>query len=112
MTTLNTIEIMDVNPWVYYLLIADIVMGVLSIILTIIFDFNTKTACILLVLCAICFIAAILGIHNLTEVPTGRFQIEATFTDDFPFTSVMKEYDVIEQRGDIFLLEPKEREVG
>ena len=68
-----------------------------------------------LVIGTVIFIAAIAlakcSDADIFQVPNGKFKIEATFTDDYPFLSVMEEYNVIEQRGDIFVLEPKERDV-
>lgn len=110
MTVLNTVEIMDVNPWVVRLVICMIVFGISSILWVVFKPFDNGHI-VAFVMAILCGLLAIIGVVVFPEVPTGKFQIEATFTDDFPFTSVMKEYDVIEQRGDIFLLEPKEREV-
>ena len=111
MTVLNTVEIMDINPWVHYLIGAGLVVGVIGIIMMSRSPLYA-TLPMWVTISGIAFmLVALIGIAVFPKVPTGKFQIEATFTDDFPFTSVMKEYEVIEQRGDIFLLEPKERTV-
>lgn len=110
MTTLNTIEIMDVNPWIMRLFIASVVTSAFVLVLAA-FKPNGNSAVAAGILAIILAVATVISLAVLPDIPTGKFQIEATFTDDFPFTSVMKEYEVVEQRGDIFVLEPKEREV-
>ena len=107
MTVLNTIEIMEPHPiGIYLILLAFVCLITCLVICFVRIDWTH------VIITLICFGIGfgVVGLGALIiapEVPTGKFQIEATFTDDFPFTSVMKEYDVIEQRGDIFLLEPK-----
>lgn len=39
--------------------------------------------------------------------PTGRYQYECTIDDSASFNDVMEYYNVIEQRGDIWILEDK-----
>ena len=39
---------------------------------------------------------------------TGRYKYEATIDKDVPFTEVYKKYDVVKQKGDIWVLRDKE----
>ena len=39
---------------------------------------------------------------------TGRYKYEATIDEDVPFTEVYKKYDVVKQKGDIWVLKDKE----
>ena len=39
---------------------------------------------------------------------TGRYKYEATIDEDVPFTEVYEKYDVIKQKGDIWVLKDKE----
>ena len=41
------------------------------------------------------------------DVPTGRYQYECTIDDGASFTDIMNNYIVVEQRGDIWVLEDK-----
>ena len=41
---------------------------------------------------------------------TGRYKYEATIDKDVPFTEVYKKYDVVKQKGDIWVLKDKEVE--
>ena len=39
---------------------------------------------------------------------TGRYKYEVTIDDNVPFTEIYKKYDVVKQKGDIWVLEDKE----
>ena len=39
---------------------------------------------------------------------TGRYKYEATIDENVPFTEVYKKYDVVKQKGDIWVLRDKE----
>jgi hypothetical protein len=41
-------------------------------------------------------------------VPSGKVQHEVIFDEGASFMDVIDKYDIIEQRGDIFVLEEKE----
>ena len=41
---------------------------------------------------------------------TGRYKYEATIDEDVPFTEVYKKYDVVKQKGNIWVLKDKEVE--
>ena len=111
MTVLNTVEIMNPHPAGIAMLAISLIFFVACFLLAL-FAIDCDTAIVVVAVLGIVFAAAGMFTALLApDVPTGKFQIEATFTDDFPFISVMNEYEVIEQRGDIFVLEPKERTV-
>ena len=40
---------------------------------------------------------------------TGRYKYEATIDEDVPFTEVYEKYDVVKQKGDIWVLKDKEK---
>ena len=41
---------------------------------------------------------------------TGQYKYEATIDEDVPFTEVYKKYDVVKQKGDIWVVKDKEEE--
>ena len=43
------------------------------------------------------------------EVPTNRYRYEVTIDESVTITEIYDNYDVIEQRGDIWILEDKEK---
>lgn len=63
----------------------------------------------------LCIIGFILGMVltvitcAFTEpVPTGQYQYEVTINDTVSMTKLYEKYEVVEQRGDIWVLEDKE----
>ena len=117
MTVENMVEIM-VSPAWYGILV--IVFYILAVILALVLSFLNciehgtafKVMEILVVFFMTLSVIMSLGIvANKFKIPSGKFKIEATFTEDYPFLSVMKEYNVVEQHENIFVLEPKERTI-
>lgn len=110
MITINTIELMKCPDWYSILLL---VLLYLVAVFGLIWYFTNKIPFVYFVIVfALAFITlASDAVTACFEVPSGKFHIEATFTDDMPFNAVMKEYNIVEQRGDTFILEPKERNV-
>ena len=54
-------------------------------------------------------ICIVIGAVNLEKSKnTGRYKYEATINKDVPFTEVYKKYDVVKQKGDIWVLKDKE----
>lgn len=113
MTTLYTEEIIRMHPVWTYMILFGMIGAIVALFIFAWFDCvnnvkSAKVAKIGLIVCMVCFaIGAICGcVFGIGDVHDGM-RIEATFTDDFSFTSVMDRYDIVEQRGDIFVLEPK-----
>lgn len=60
------------------------------------------------VLCVLCLVAFfILALWWPTE-PSGRYRYECTIDESVSMTEVYERYEVIEQRGDIWVLEDRE----
>lgn len=112
MTVLNMVELTKSNTTlnvVAVLFIIGMVVGIIGLISAKEIK-NMDRFGSLAVVCAIIWISLLIASEIVGE-PTGRYKIEATFSDDMPFLAVMEEYDIVEQRGDIFVLEPKERSI-
>ena len=115
MTTINLIELMECPDWYGILLL---VLLCLVAVFSIVWSVTQKGRPLnLFLLFIIVFGLALIVLTsdaamNRFKVPSGKFHVEATFTDDMPFNAVMKEYNIVEQRGNIFVLEPKERIVN
>ena len=113
MTVLNMIELTTVsNSFVYWTLILFIVGAALfgTGLVILCKDNDTSGAAPLAIGIVLIFIVIALAKcsdADIFQVPNGKFHIEATFSEDMPFLSVMENYNILEQRGDIFLLEPK-----
>ena len=116
MTTLNLIEMTETATSYKFLTIVLFLAGLTLIFsgFCILANDDEDGGKAILAGCIVLAISIILiGVSDssIFQISNGKYQIEATFSEDMPFLSVMKEYDIVEQRGDIFVLEPKEREI-
>lgn len=113
MTVLNMIELTTVSDsFVYWTLILFIVGAALfGTGLVIVCKDNDASGLTPLVIGTVLILIVIVlaksSDADIFQVPNGKFHIEATFSEDMSFLSVMENYNILEQRGDIFLLEPK-----
>ena len=56
-------------------------------------------------------ISIVIGTVDLEKSKnTGRYKYEATIDEDVPFIEVYEKYDVVKQKGDIWVLKDKEVE--
>lgn len=112
-TPLNTIEILEVSRIGIISSILMIGCGFFTAYKFVNYDGNEVVRHIAMFLCMILsFSFGTFGILNFAsndawKYKTGRFQIEATISDDMHFNSIYDNYKIIEKRGDIYLLEPK-----
>ena len=90
------------------------VIGIVSIILALVFGTLTyhDTASFFFIIIFVCFsiVCVIFKYINDTykSEPTERYRYEATIDDSVSITEVYDHYNVVEQRGDIWVLEDKE----
>ena len=63
------------------------------------------------IICSILFILfALLTVYAskyIDSVKTGRYQYEVTVDDSVSFTELYEKYDIVEQRGEIWVIEDK-----
>lgn len=111
MTVLNTIELTEIHPAVVGIFIGCLSVCVISFISA--FFIPTKYEHVG-VICIAMSVIALLGVFvcgslfdNVT-VPNGKVQHEVLISDDTSFAEVIEKYDIIEQRGEIFVVEEKE----
>lgn len=113
LTTLNTIEVLEVSPIGITSSILILGCGFFTTYKLVNYDGNKPIRIIAMILSMILsFLFGAFGILNFAandawKNKTGRFQIEAMISDDMPFNSIYDNYKIIEKRGDIYLLEPK-----
>ena len=116
MTILNTITLTKAAPWVIYSAIACVVCIVLGFALSFILCGRSvvcdKIAGFCAVIAVISFFAAfVLAALSDTEkftVPNGKYHYEVIFDEDVTFNEINEKYIIIEQRGEIFVVEEKE----
>lgn len=109
MIILNTIELTRAS-WVPFVVAACLIM---SIFVSIPFVNKVKNGFVSGVLMIYSFLALLIGMMllltgNKFQEPTGEYQYEVVFEDDVSFMKVIEKYNIVEQRGEIFVVEEKE----
>lgn len=112
MTILNQYEILESTTPIWWSII-EIVL-IISFVIAFIASISTINASTVkpLILIFVAFVTIIWSfivypIVHKEDVPTGRYQYECTIDDGASFTDIMDNYIVVEQRGDIWVLEDK-----
>lgn len=110
---LNKEEILTTPEWIGVVVFISTVIAIVSIILTVSFAITNRdvafTFFIITFVCSyiICMVFNFINDKYKCE-PTGRYRYEATIDDSVSITEVYDRYNVVEQRGDIWILEDKE----
>ena len=105
MTIVNQYPVMEpvISPWVFLVLICS--AGISFLIAFLIQERNCvlgfSLVVLALVLCGICFYGL------FAKVGSGRNRYECLIDDTVPFVEVAKNYDVVSQLGDLWVLEDK-----
>lgn len=105
MTILNQEMVMMTPSWATSLFIIFIISTVTLFFIGIDIPDNF----ILVILFAISFILLLISIFivGTYEVPTGRTRYEVILDENYPAEKLYSNYEVIEQRGEIWVLEDK-----
>jgi len=104
---LNQTEIMTDPGWLPWVAIlgAFAIFILIASILAIWLDLD-GLGIVYSVLIAIAYIFLMASIFAET-VPSGRYKYEATIDESVNFTELYEQYDIVEQRGEIYILEDK-----
>lgn len=103
-TILNKIAVTGLPTWMMVSAIIICIIGFIVFAISIIAEWPTWTAIVPIII--ILFIWLICGIFNIT-FKTGEYRYECTIDDSVPYNEVVENYKIIEQRGDIWVLEDK-----
>lgn len=111
MNILNKTEILkDVTPtWLHVVLIVSVVA--IIVMTGIECKTNSVSLALAIVLTIIFGLIWAWGVRSIVtkeDVPTGRYRYECTIDDDASFVDIAEKYVVVEQRGEIWVLEDKE----
>lgn len=102
-TVLNKIAVTGIPSWIALSAIILFTIGLLVFIVSLIADGPAWTAIISLVGLLILVICSILD----ATIKTGEYQYECIIDDSVSYNEVVENYNIIEQRGDIWVLEDK-----
>ena len=110
---LNKEEILTTPEWIGVVLYVSTIIFIVSIIFAVAFELTYHdTASVFFIIIFVCssIVCAIFNVINNTykSEPTGRYRYEVTIDDSVSITEVYDNYNVIEQRSDIWILEDKE----
>lgn len=110
MEILNKTEIMEkvyptwIGPTMIVIFAVCILLGIIGTIYS--GDPDVLGSCFLFGF-FLCGFVATFGSGFRKEIPTSRYRYEATISEDVSFRAIYEKYDVIEVRGDIYILEDK-----
>lgn len=103
-TILNKIAVTGLPTWIIVSAIIIAIIGFIIFAISIIAEWPTWTAIVPIII--ILLVWLICGILNIT-IKTGEYQYECIIDDSVPYNEVVDNYKIIEQRGDIWVLEDK-----
>lgn len=106
---LNQTMIMETATWYVPAIIICIITTIVCIVIA--FESYNDKIKIFGIITAIIFAFATFVVLSIDpKVETDRYRYEATVGDYIRFTDVYEKYDIVERRGDIWVLEDKENE--
>lgn len=106
---LNATQIMGDPLWAVFLIIFSI-LSLYILIYLLFVSLQTEKLMPAIIGCILFVIGLIslkIGTQYLGSVPTGKYKYEVTIDKDVSFTELNSKYNIIEQRGDIYVLEDK-----
>lgn len=106
-TVLNQEMIMDSPDWVFSFMIICLIVGVLSFLVCM-NAHDDAISIISSVLCLLSIVCLMFVQPVVPEVKTGRYRYEVTIDESVSFNDIYEWYEIVEQRGDIWVLEEKE----
>ena len=62
------------------------------------------------IICLVAFVICLIQVARSKDVPTDRYEYEVTIDESVLFSDIYEKYEVVEQRGEIWVLEDKESE--
>lgn len=108
---LSKTEIMTSPDWLVWAAIFG-AFGIVLIgfVVSILFQADDRPSAFITGLIALAYAIIMVGVFSNSE-PTGRYKYEATIDETVNFTELYERYDVVDQRGQIYILEDKNTEV-
>lgn len=110
MTVINIIELTKTAPVVDIIFIVFLFLTVISfigIIATPITHENIGIVCCVIMLLSVIGIFVCGALFDRCTVPNGKYQYEILIDDNVTFNEVTEKYNIIDQRGEIFVVEEK-----
>lgn len=107
MEILNTTEILKTRNNALVIVFIIMLMALFGIIITLISCIKVSNGMFIAwFICMIACTAAVIWFAD--KVPTGIYQYEVLLTDNYSATQLLQDYDVVGQRGSIWIIQDKE----
>lgn len=108
-TVLNRIDIVGGPVWFVWAIIGLVFVGALCLAVGISkpYEWYSVAAGVMAILCVLGIFILII-ISDEIQKPTGRYQYEVIIDDTVSVTELYEKYEVVEQRGEIWVLKDKE----
>lgn len=100
MTILNTVELSEEKGAAFILFIWVLAMVLCAIVL-----FHNRNWIWGLIISVLAILLAVSAIRNLVSL--SRIRYEVSFDENYPVSELIENYEIIDQRGDILILEDK-----
>lgn len=104
-TILNKIAITGLPTWANILVVILITFGIGVFVVSIIADFDLPTWAAVFPLASLAVL--VVGVILNGTIKTGEYRYECTIDDSVSYNEIVENYDIVEQRGDIWVLEDK-----
>lgn len=106
---LNATQIMESPLWTVLLIAFGILCLAVSFALFFVscLTIGNKSIIIAIILFIVGLISLFVGVDHSYTIPTGKYKYEVTIDENVSFTELNSKYNIIEQRGSIYVLEDK-----
>lgn len=109
-TILNQTEIMDISDAGFIWTLILVIGGLIGCILFAWLISVHEAFLIGVILCILAFFSGIIVCEETRDdKPSGRYQYEVTIDESVNFKDLYEQYDIVKQRGEIYILEDKEK---
>lgn len=103
-TVLNKIAITGLPSWIMVSSVVILAIGLIVLVVSLLAEWPAWAAIVPIISAVLIFI--ICGIFKYT-VKTGGYRYECIIDDSVSYNEVVENYKIVEQRGDIWVLEDK-----
>ena len=108
MEILNTTEILKTRNDALVVAFIIMVMALCGIMITLVSCVRVSNGMFITWFICVVVCVAVAGWFAV-KVPTGTYQYEVLLTDNYSATQLLQDYDVVEQRGTIWVIQDKEK---
>ena len=106
---LNKTDIMTFPDWFETFGAACLIIFVMAFVFAFVFHRNDPVCITFLCIAVASLLTGVISSVCVKEIPTGRYRYECLIDESVDFVDIYENYDVIERKGQIWILEDKEK---